>query len=361
MEVPLYTNPLTLRISEILIKDMIKISKYPYPFGFRELDKLRRNARFLNNGTREDLGTNFHLTFFDAGHIPGSVSIMVEVDGTRILYTGDLNTQETNLINAANSSDFPEIDVLITESTYALREHPNRKELERELYENVRNVIDNGGNVLIPAFGVARSQEILLVLEKYDIDFPLYLDGLTRKISLNYSEFPNAFKDYQRFRKAMKKAQFVSKKTRKMIKDRSGGVIIAPSGMLKGGAALEYIHMILEDPFSALYLVGYQVEGTPGRKLLDEGMFEFHENSKRYKNFGGEVIKARCDLNYYDFSSHADGSHLHDYIDALKFRNGDKTVFCVHGDEKSATTLAKDLVNKGFNSVAPETGEIYKI
>ena len=79
-DVPLFTNPLTLRISEILLEDMIRISNYPYPFGYRELRKISQNSFFLKNEVRQKIEDNFYITFFNAGHIPGSVSILVEVD-----------------------------------------------------------------------------------------------------------------------------------------------------------------------------------------------------------------------------------------------------------------------------------------
>jgi putative mRNA 3-end processing factor len=180
--IPFFTNPLSLRVSEILLKDMIKISKYSYPFGLNDLDQWRRNAQFLNIGERIKVSDDIFMTFYDAGHIPGSVSILLEVDKKSILYTGDINSQNTNLVNPANSSDIPEIDALITESTYATKEHPPRERLEEEFVEKILNVTENGGRVLIPAFGVARSQEILLILNKYDINIPIYIDGLARKI-----------------------------------------------------------------------------------------------------------------------------------------------------------------------------------
>ena len=101
--VPLFTNPVSLSITEILINDMIRISKYPYPFGFRELNKILQNSYFLENLRRQKIGDKFYLTFMDAGHIPGSVSILVEVDGKRILYTGDINNQNTCLLYTSPS------------------------------------------------------------------------------------------------------------------------------------------------------------------------------------------------------------------------------------------------------------------
>ena len=361
-DIPLFTNPLTLRMSEILIKDTIKISNYPYPFGYRELQKTIKNASFLSNEVRQKIDDNFYITFYDAGHIPGSVSILVEVDNKRILYTGDINTQETNLVSPAEPSKLPEIDVLITESTYSLREHPIRAELEKRFTDDTLNIIENGGKVLVPAFGVARSQEILLVLQKYNFKSEIFLDGLARKVSIEYAQFPNSFRNFAEYKSAFKKAQLItSREKRKNVKKRSDGLIISPSGMLKGGAALEYISSILNDPSSAVFLVGYQVEGTPGRKLIDEKIFEFKERNSRNYRTRDIFIKAKCNVDYYDFSSHADKIHLHRYIDDLKFQNDSKFIFCMHGDTKSTTSFAYDLSDKGFNSVAPEIGETYKI
>jgi len=360
-DVPFFTNPLTLRISEILLQDMIKISNYPYPFGYRELKKIRKNALFSKNGVRQKIDHEFYLTFFSAGHIPGSVSILVEVDKKKILYTGDINNQETNLIFPANPHEIPEIDALITESTYSDREHPLREELEKRFIENTVNTIENGGSVLIPAFGVARSQEILLVLDKYNYKNDIYIDGLARKILTEYSQFPESFKDFSRFKSAAKRAQFVSRDKRKKMGGKSRSLIISPSGMLKGGAAIEYIPTFLEDPNSAVFLVGYQVEGTPGRKLVDEKIFEFKEKSSRAYRSRDMLIKAKCKIEYFDFSSHADKVHLNSYIHELKFRNSSKFIFCVHGDEKSTTSFAHNLSKEDYNSVAPEIGESYVI
>jgi len=361
-KVPFFTNPISIAITEILIRDMIKISNYPYPFGYRELDYLRQNSYFLKNGIRQRIDDNFFITFVDAGHIPGSVSILLEVDNKKVLYSGDINTQTTNLINPANPTEIPEIDALIIESTYALKKHPPREQLERAFIEKITNIIDNGGTVLIPAFGVARSQEALLILEKYNFKGKIFIDGLARKVTTLYLEFPDFIKNIKMLKRAARKAQFISTpKTRNNAK-HSNGIIISPSGMLKGGAAIEYIPSILADATSAIYLVGYQVEGSPGRTLIDNGIFEFKESRRNRKKKVDLHIEAKCDYSYFDFSSHADNAHIHDYIENLKFkRRSNSDIFCIHGDNKSTTSLASELVIKNYNSVAPETGEIYNV
>ena len=360
-KVPLFTNPVSLTITDILIRDMINISNYPYPFGYRELEKMKQNAYFLENGFRQRVSNNFFITFINAGHIPGSVSILIEVDNKKVLYSGDINTQNTNLMNAAKPSEIPEIDTLIIESTYALREHPSRTELEKDFIERINSITENGGRVLIPAFGVARSQETLLILDKYNYPGKIFMDGLARKVSRIFLEYPQSIKNPSRFKSALKKTQFILRRKGRHIAKKTNGVIISPSGMLKGGAVIHYIDSIINDPISGIFLVGYQVEGSPGRELLDNGFFQFKEKDRKGYTINDFKIKAKCDYDYFDFSSHADSIHLKNYIDKIRFHDESNQIYCIHGDSKSTTHLASELVRKGYNSVSPEIGEIYKI
>ncbi|MFX1259657.1 MAG: MBL fold metallo-hydrolase, partial [Promethearchaeota archaeon] len=360
LSVPLFTNPITLKIVEILIKDMLEISNFSYPFGLRELHKVLQNSYYLNNRKRKKISENFYITFLNAGHIPGSVSILLEIDKKTILYSGDINNQHTNLVNPAISLDLPKLDMLIVESTYALKNHPPRVELEKKFVEKVINITENGGRVLIPAFGVARSQEALLILQKYNYKGTIFIDGMARKICNLYLEHPEFLKSIESYQNALKKAKFISSKKGRNFARNSNGVIIAPSGMLKGGAAIDFIKSFLCDPDSAIYLIGYQVEGSPGRRLLDEGIIDFNEKNKK-KKIKDFKIKAECEYEYFDFSSHADGEHIHKYIENLKFKNNSRTILCVHGDSKVTTTFASELIKKSCISVAPEIGESYKL
>ncbi len=360
VDIPFFTNSITLRISNILIKDMLNIGNFSYPFGNEELKSMMRNAKFLQNELRQKIDENFFITFYNAGHVPGSVSILVEVDGRRILYSGDINMGETNLVERALPSQFPEIDTLVIESTYATREHPPRNEVEKKFVESIANVIESGGKVLIPAFGVARSQEALLILEKHNYGGKIFIDGLAKKICDVYMHHPEYLKDIQKFKNSLSRAQFISESQGRNDAKNSNAAIIAPSGMLKGGASINFIKSFLNDPFSAIYLVGYQAEGSPGRKLLEEGVFEYREQGLSHK-VNGNILVAKCNRDYFNFSSHSDGPLLHKYVENLKFRNGDNNIFCMHGDNKSTTNFAKELIEKGYNSVAPEIDEIYSL
>lgn len=361
VDIPLLTNPVTLALIELLIKDTIKISSYPYDFGYRELNRMLRNAVFLENNHSKHIGEDFVITFYNAGHVPGSVSILVEVDDKRILYTGDVNTIETRLVEPSDPSSIPQIDAIIIESTYALREHPDRKQIEKEFVEKVMEVNESGGVVLVPAFGVARSQEAFLILNKHGFNRKIFVDGMTRNVSKLFAKYPKSIKNEKDYKSALKRINYVYKRKDKNKALNSNGVIISPSGMLKGGSALKYIKRVLNDPDSGIYLVGYQVEGTPGHGLLENDLFEFEDRRPHARNTAPMKIKAKCDTDYFDFSSHGDIKALHGYIDALEFNGGKKLAFCVHGDNKSVTKFSKELSEKGFISVAPETGEVYTL
>ena len=149
-------------------------------------------------------------------------------------------------------------------------------------------------------------------------------------------------------------------RNRKSIIQKARGIIISPSGMLKGGAAIDYVSSIIKDSNSAVYFVGYQVEGNPGRKLLDEGIFDYEEKlytNNMEKDLSG--LKAKCEVDYFDFSSHSDKTHLYKYINDLIFSDSSRFVFCVHGEDKSVNSLASNLNRGQYNAVAPEIGESY--
>ena len=105
------------------------------------------------------------------------------MDGKRILYTGDINSTQTQLLSPIDPTEFPEIDAVITECTYGTIDHQNRIEIEDDLHKSIQDVIDNKGMVIIPAFGVGRSQEILMVLfRENEVPYPVILNGMARKV-----------------------------------------------------------------------------------------------------------------------------------------------------------------------------------
>ena len=239
---PLYANRLNLELTQILIQDFIHLSGYYLPFEYLELDAMMHNNRHLDFGVEEAIG-DMKFKLFDAGHTPGSAQVLIEADGKKILYTGDYNMEDSKLLKGA-SMDYGDLDAVVTESTYASEDHTPRPELEKSFVEAATEVVERGGTVLVPAFGVGRAQEIACVLAANHFEYPVVLDGMAREASriiMNYKEF---LRDPRLFMNAIHSLDWVDgwRDRRRAAKDP--GVIISPAGMLKGGPSQFYVSKI---------------------------------------------------------------------------------------------------------------------
>ena len=353
--VPLYSTELTYRVSEILLHDMLKITSKYLPFDKSELYKMRKYTQFLKYGQKKKIGSNTWVTLYNAGHIPGSAMILVEMDGKKILYTGDINTTETQLLKGVDPLEIPLIDAIITETTYGTTDHIPRNETEESFINSVKNILDNEGIVLNAAFGVSRSQEIALVLTKNKEISHITLDGMARRISKIYISFSEMLKNPKKFVDSMKKIHFIDQQNRDYERKKAlseSGIIIAPSGMLKGGTARYYAENIINGDNNAINLVSYQIDGTPGKILLEKGVY-IDKNTL-------EEIKVKAQVNHFDFSSHAGKSELIEFLNKLKF-NSHKKVFCVHGEGEVTKEFALNISKLGYLAETPETGQIFKI
>ncbi|MDG6921455.1 MAG: MBL fold metallo-hydrolase, partial [Nitrososphaerota archaeon] len=154
----LHATPITSELANLLIQDFIKISGQYLPFEF--LDLMAMNSNTVHHGYMEPFQVgDFTIQLYDAGHIPGSAIISVEAGNKRLIYTGDINGDETNLM-PGSWKNLGEADMVITESTYAQADHPGRLKAETELVEFANMVVERGGVLLIPAFSVGRAQEV---------------------------------------------------------------------------------------------------------------------------------------------------------------------------------------------------------
>jgi putative mRNA 3-end processing factor len=297
------TEP-TAVVSNLLQKDTVKIAQmdgYSIPFSNADVKEAEHSYVPVEPGKMRDLGENYSVRFHSAGHIPGS--LMFELIGEkRLLFTGDLNVVDTRLVRGTKPVP---CDMLFMEGTYAGREHENRDQMERAFLEKIKEVANRGGTVIIPAFAVARSQEILLVLKNAGYD--VWFDGMGKKISKLYLKYPKYLRSVDDLKKAFKKVNVVhSEHSRKMA--MKGQVIITSSGMMDGGPVLSYMNKLKNDRKSAVLLTGYQVEGTNSRLLIEKGKL----------NFYGVVEKVDCEVQYYDFSAHAGHSELVEFAKKCK-------------------------------------------
>jgi putative mRNA 3-end processing factor len=346
-KVPLYTNRLNLELTQLLIQDFIHLSGYYLPFEYLELKTMMQSNKHLDFGVEEKVG-DMRFQLLNAGHTPGSAQVLIETEGKRLLYTSDFNITDSQLLKGA-TMDYGDLDAMVMESTYANEDHSERSELEKRFVESATEVVEKGGTVLVPAFGVGRSQEMACILTAHHFEYPIVLDGMAREASriiMNYKEF---LRDPKLFMNAMHSVDWVEgwRDRRKALQTPS--VIISTAGMLKGGPAAFYVSKIGKKANNAIFLVSYQIPGTPGKELLDKGIC----------TIDGKVRRVKALYENFDFSSHCGASQLKE---ALRKLGGKPKVFIVHGDEGNCELLANWAKSElGLDAVAPKTGDTFEV
>jgi len=345
---PLFLTEATLELSNLLWKDTLKIAKLTgEDCGFKpqHVDNTNNSAFYIDYRVPVQISPHTKITFFDAGHIVGSVMALIETEKKKILYTGDFRATESRMFRGYDRR-LPQVDVLITETTYADAPHQDRKEQEKELIDDIKETLDNRGIVILPAFAIERSQELVSILDKHNIKVPVYLDGMAKKATTIFAQYPNQFVEYARFKKAVDRIEFVKnqKKREKIISANKPCIIITTAGMLEGGPVLGYIRDLGDDPRNKIILTGYQVEGTNGKRLLDKG--------KLY--IDGKIYTPRAKVTKHSLSAHADKSELLELIKKVK----PKKVICVHGDKDITFYFKNELKKLGIKAENPAVGDI---
>ncbi len=339
------TDP-SLGLSELLIEDSIKINRQNRTKGHynkKEAQLFSRSYKSYPYHSRIDY-EDYNMTFYDAGHIPGSAVVKLENNktGRNIVYTGDFKIEPQMLHNGA---EVVKADTLIIESTYGAREHPDRESLIKLFISSIREVVENNGTALIPAFAVGRSQELLAILHKYKLSGQTYMDGMSRKataIALKYQSF---IKNGSLLGEAIQNMVQINKPGEREEALQGGNIIITTAGMLNGGPVLDYITKL--NSRSMIFLTGYQADGTNGRKLLDEQPL----------NIDGRKLAIRTPFAFYDFSAHAGQNDLHQYVKGAE----PERVICVHGDAEASQAFKEWLEIEGFEAHTPKTGESIKV
>lgn len=344
---PLYTNRLTTELNQLLISDFIHLSSYYLPFEYLELETMTNNSKHLEFDQPQKVG-DITFTFKNAGHIPGSVQPLIETQGKRILFTGDFNLTDTRLLEGAKMN-YGDLDAVIIESTYATEEHTERIKLEKDFVDACTDIAEKGGIVLVPAFGVGRSQELACILAAHHFEYTVSIDGMARAVSRVIMNYPQFLKDPRQFVDAMHSTEWVDGWRDRRKTARQPGVIISPAGMLKGGPAMFYIGKIGKKSNNAVYLVSYQIPGTPGKELLEKGIC----------NIDGRMCKIKARVRHFDFSSHCGASELKESIKRL---GGNPKIYVVHGAERNCEYFAKWAKDEmGLEATAPKVGDTVKV
>lgn len=335
---------MTKYVTKILLKDSFKVEHLEHItplYDESDLYAVLDSMHLLDFRAPVKIN-NMHIVFFDSGHIPGGSSILVHADGQRVLYTGDINTEDCHLMAAADRK-YGGVDILICESTYGNRDHPPRAIEEARFLQDIKEALAKGGSVLIPVLAVGRAQEILLILAKEKWNVPLYLDGMAKRVQARLLEYPELLKTPDALQKAVRKVHVVSGSRFREECVRSQGIFISPSGMLDGGPIVDYLRTYWHHDESLVALTCFQGDGTNGKLLMDEGCV-YLDGVKRQ-------VHAR--VKKYDFSAHIGMTPLHDYITEIN----PKLLILNHGDPEALTALAGWAKKEKINVRVPQIGD----
>jgi metallo-beta-lactamase family protein len=310
-------------------------------------------------------------TFLDAGHILGSAIILLEIDEdghrTRVLFTGDLGRSDMPILR--DPAPAPQVDVLITESTYGNRSHPTHEEAEQRLRTLIGETHARGGKVIIPAFSVGRTQEIVYSLHRLFIagklpDVPIFVDS---PLAVNVTEIfrlhPECYDEELREFIAQDRhpdpfgfdrLHYVRNVSDSKALNRLEGpaVIISASGMCEAGRIQHHLKHNIEDPRNTVLIVSWQAPHTLGRRLV--------ERQPSVKIFGERFeLRAQVDaINGY--SAHADRAELLEWTRPIA--DDLKQAFVVHGEPESCEALADGLRMAGVaDVVVPGRGDKFEL
>ena len=320
-----------------------------------------------------ELCPGINVRFVDAGHLLGSsfIEFTITEDGEtrKIVFSGDIGNIQQPIIR--DPAYLCEADYVITESTYGDREH---REGEGEYTEDLAKILDGtfakGGNVIIPAFAVGRTQELLYFIREIKErglvtsvpDFPVYVDSpLAKAATTVFAGDLTGYLDQEAIElveDGIKMLTFddlrlteTTEESRGLNDDKMPKVIISASGMCDAGRIRHHLKHNLWRPESTVVFVGYQAEGSLGRRLLD--------GATEVKLFGEEIaVKAQI-VNFPGLSSHAGLSGLLNWIQA--FSPKPKQVFVVHGDAEVVPQYVERLEKLGFAVHGPELMEEYDL
>ena len=369
-----YATKGTKDLMHIVWADALKImtynkKRYGMPLLYHDADVAvaAAHSKGVDYGKKVSV-KGVSVTFHDAGHILGSSFIELEADGKRVIFSGDIGNENVPILKDTQGIG-KAIDALIIESTYGDRIHETTTQRRAIIKKTVSEALMGGGTLMIPAFSIERTQELIYELnhliehEKVLPRVPFYLDSPMAIAALAvYKRYPQYYdKTAKELRESgddfLKFPGLVLTKTaqdsKKINVDRGSKVIIAGSGMMTGGRILHHAVRYLTDPKNTLLIVGYTAKNTLGRKL--------YEGKKRVTIMNKRItVKAKVKA-IGALSAHGDQKKLIKWAKSAK--GSPKHIFVVHGEDHSSGALAKKLSAcfKKASVVVPEEGQSFEI
>lgn len=358
-----FANVLLLDSEHVLLEEAQRTGNPPL-YGVREIEELMLKWDGLSYHKPIQIGP-MKITLYNAGHILGSSIVVVEAEGKKIAFSGDLGNSPAPIIGPYETLEDLDLDYCVIESAYGSRIH-NR--INEALIEDViEETVKAGGTLIIPAFAMERTQKLLFDINELVNNgripkIPIFLDSpLAIKVTEIYKQYPDYFD--QSTKNLMKEDNLLfdfpglqktlsADESKRINEIKPPKVVIAGSGMSTGGRILHHEKRYLPDPKSTILFVGYQAKNSLGRKILD-GMSPV--------TIHNEEIPVRCRIaSIEEYSAHADQAQLIAWLYPLRLTV--QNVFVVQGEEDSSNVLANKIVNDlAISAEAPTQGKVYEL
>ena len=336
----------------------------------RDVDILMQLFSPIHMHQPREIARGITLEFFNAGHILGSALVQLDIRSDhgrdhRLLFSGDLGQPDQPILR---HFEYPSgADILLVESTYADRLHPPADDVEQRLAELLEYIDRRNSKLLIPAFSVGRTQQIIYYLNRLagkgrvPKDIKVYIDSpLSQKATRIYADHREVYNEEAKRMLAEGKdpltfpgMTFIGTPEESMALNDAPGpmIIIAASGMCEGGRVVHHLKNCVADPDNVVLIVGFQAENTLGRRVV--------ERRNPLKVLGEEIeLKARVEV-INALSAHADRAGLTDWIDEVK--DNVRHAFAIHGEPEKVSAMVELLKERGVaNAVAPMPGQTYR-
>jgi len=385
---PIYTTPATVDLCLPMLADSAYLQQKDVEFCNRRREHRRalgrddreceplylpEDAEHVNPlfcpvelGQIREVAPGFRYRTYEAGHMLGATSMIIEADGVRLAFSGDVGRKHLPILRDPVSPD--PVDYLIMESTYGDRFHKAVADVAETLAGVVNRTAGRGGKIIVPCFAVGRTQQLVMVLHQL-MDahripsIPIFVDSpLAVNATEVFRKHPECY-DEKTFRAftsqgdpfAARYIRYVSSVQESMKLNRLKGpcMIIAASGMCEGGRILHHLKHALQDEANIIAIVGFQAEHTLGRKLV--------EGWDQVPIFGVPTPRRAQVVRFNGLSAHADRNGLLAYVRAIK--PAPARVFVVHGEEKQSLSLAAAIQaeHAGMEVIVPEPDSTHEL
>ncbi|MBI2670384.1 beta-CASP ribonuclease aCPSF1 [Candidatus Woesearchaeota archaeon] len=374
---PIYCTLPTRDVMALLQLDYIGIQQKDAKkalYSSTEIKKMVKHTICLEYEEVADITPDVRLTFYNAGHSLGSAMCHLHIGNGlhNLLYTADLNYEVSNLLSRAVTK-FPRLETVIIEGTYGGKDDviTFRSDSERDLINKINETLKRGGKVLMPVLGVGRSQEIMIVIERAVREgliekIPIFIQGMVWDITAIHTAYPDFFnskikklifhKDQNPFLSDIFKRVGSQKEMQEVIDETGSCVIMATSGMMQGGASVEYFKNLADNHKNTVILTCYQGEGSLGRKLQNgEKEILFQNGSKQ------DIVRVNCEIvTLRGFSGHNNREQTLEFLRRLI--PSPKKVIINHGENSKCLELAS-TIHKMFRveTISPRNLETVRL